>query len=379
MKVAFLSSYDPLSTKSWSGTPYYMLKALKDKNIVVDILGPVDTNFLYFLKIYKLILKLFGRNYDYSHSKLLSKVYAKKFSKKLEKLSNIDFIIAPAGSTQIAYLETEIPIIYLSDTTFDQLKNYYPNFKSQNFLNDVDASFIESKALEKAAIISFPSKWASEFCMNFYRIERKKIVEIQWGANFSEDNDLPFLGKSINSEKNIKIIFLGVDWKRKGGQVAFEAVKYLREKRKIDATLTICGCTPDTILPEWVDVVGLLNKNIAAEHQKFINLMRDADILLLPTVAECYGMVFCEAAAFGIPSVATDTGGINSIVINEETGLLIKDAFDHEQFGDALYKILSSENVYNYYSTSARKRYSANLNWNIWAEKIIELMYEYKK
>ena len=128
-----------------------------------------------------------------------------------------------------------------------------------------------------------------------------------------------------------------------------------------------------------MDVVGLLNKNIAAEHQKFINLMRDADILLLPTVAECYGMVFCEAAAFGIPSVATDTGGINSIVINEETGLLIKDAFDHEQFGDALYKILSSENVYNYYSTSARKRYSANLNWNIWAEKIIELMYEYKK
>ena len=27
MKVAFLSAYDPLSTSSWSGTPYYMLKA----------------------------------------------------------------------------------------------------------------------------------------------------------------------------------------------------------------------------------------------------------------------------------------------------------------------------------------------------------------
>ncbi|OYC83710.1 hypothetical protein RX32_00081 [Escherichia coli] len=48
MKVAFLSAYDPLSTSSWSGTPYYMLKALSKRNISIEILGPVgnDSNLL---------------------------------------------------------------------------------------------------------------------------------------------------------------------------------------------------------------------------------------------------------------------------------------------------------------------------------------------
>ncbi|WP_137463714.1 glycosyltransferase, partial [Escherichia coli] len=52
--------------------------------------------------------------------------------------------------------------------------------------------------------------------------------------------------------------------------------------------------------------------------------------LLLPTIADCYGMVFCEAAAFGLPVVATDTGGVSSIVINERTGILIKDPLDYK-------------------------------------------------
>ncbi len=43
MKVAFLSAYDPLSTSSWSGTPYYMLKALSKRNISIEILGPVNS------------------------------------------------------------------------------------------------------------------------------------------------------------------------------------------------------------------------------------------------------------------------------------------------------------------------------------------------
>lgn len=47
MKVAFLSAYDPLSTSSWSGTPYYMLKALSKRNISIEILGPVNSYMIY--------------------------------------------------------------------------------------------------------------------------------------------------------------------------------------------------------------------------------------------------------------------------------------------------------------------------------------------
>ncbi|HAG8012733.1 TPA: glycosyltransferase, partial [Escherichia coli] len=79
-----------------------MLKALSKRNISIEILGPVNSYMIYMLKVYKLILRCFGKEYDYSHSKLLSRYYGRIFGRKLKKIDGLDFIIAPAGSSQIA-------------------------------------------------------------------------------------------------------------------------------------------------------------------------------------------------------------------------------------------------------------------------------------
>ncbi|WP_258048478.1 glycosyltransferase [Escherichia coli] len=131
-------------------------------------------------------------------------------------------------------------------------------------------------------------------------------------------------------------------------------------------------------LPTWVELIDKVDKNNVDEYQKFIDVLSNADILLLPTIAECYGMVFCEAAAFGLPVVATDTGGVSSIVINERTGILIKDPLDYKHFGNAIHKIISSVETYQNYSQNARIRYNNILHWDNWAKKIIEIMYEHK-
>lgn len=377
MKVAFLSAYDPLSTSSWSGTPYYMLKALSKRNISIEILGPVNSYMIYMLKVYKLILRCFGKEYDYSHSKLLSRYYGRIFGRKLKKIDGLDFIIAPAGSSQIAFLKTTIPIIYLSDTTYDQLKSYYPNLNKKTIINDEDASLIERKAIEKATVVSFPSKWAMDFCRNYYRLDFDKLVEIPWGANLFDD--IHFASKNIIQKNSYTCLFLGVDWERKGGKTALKAIEYVRQLYGIDVRLKICGCTPNQkILPTWVELIDKVDKNNVDEYQKFIDVLSNADILLLPTIAECYGMVFCEAAAFGLPVVATDTGGVSSIVINERTGILIKDPLDYKHFGNAIHKIISSVETYQNYSQNARIRYNNILHWDNWAKKIIEIMYEHK-
>ncbi|BDZ04338.1 hypothetical protein MUTS16_54110 [Escherichia coli] len=118
------------------------------------------------------------------------------------------------------------------------------------------------------------------------------------------------------------------------------------------------------ILPTWVELIDKVDKNNVDEYQKFIDVLSNADILLLPTIAECYGMVFCEAAAFGLPVVATDTGGVSSIVINERTGILIKDPLDYKHFGNAIHKIISSVETYQNYSQNARIRYNNILHWD---------------
>lgn len=378
MKVAFLSSYDPTSTGSWSGTPYYMLSALKRHNIDVKVLGPINSLTKPFLKAFKLFLKLFGINYDYSYSSILSYEYAFRFNKILKKISDVDFIIAPAGSTQIAHLKTNIPILYLSDTTYDQLKKYYSNFNSINDSFHYQGSKIERAALNNAAIVSFPSDWAAEFCVKHYKLPESKVKKLLWGANIVEPNAHPKI-RTQDGDKSFTLLFLGVDWERKGGKVALEAVEYLRKSKNIDAKLIVCGCTPETSeLPDWVEVTGRLNKDIPSDMTIFKNVLMKSDVLLLPTIAECYGMVFCEAAAYGMPVVATNTGGISSIVVEGETGLLIDDPTDSQAFANSIYEIINNFDSYNRYSNNAFERYHSHLNWDAWAKKIIELMYDYK-
>ncbi len=375
MKVVFLSSYDPNSAKSWSGTPLYMLNALKKQNVEVVTLGPVKSRTLFFLKAVKLLLKLVNINYDYSYSKVLALEYAIIFRYKLKQVSDVDFIIAPAGSTQIAYLKTSVPIFYLSDTTYGQIKDYYENFKSLSAYSHAQGDKIEALALNNSSLVSFPSSWASNFAVKNYKLNNK-VITINWGPNI--DGDI-MTNTKIKNKKPI-ILFLGVDWKRKGGDVALASVSILRKRYLIDANLIICGCNPDSLdIPDWVNVIGKLDKDNIAEREQLISLIKSCDVLLLPTVAECYGMVFCEAAAYGMPVIASKTGGIPSIVIDDVTGKLIDDYQNPERFAEALNSILRDEEKFIEISNRAKERYFSVLNWDAWAKNVIGKMDEFIK
>lgn len=381
MKIIYLTSFNPFSAKNWSGTPRYMLESLKKQNIELITTGPIPSFSKTILKFYKLVRKFCNKDdYDYSYSKLISYEFALRLKLKINKIKDVDAIIAPAGSVQIAFLKTNIPILYLSDTTYDQLKNYYPNFRKLNSSCLQKGGFIERKALDNASIISFPSTWALDFCKDFYNIPNSKLKQILWGANINENGFCESnCYKNYKLGDTINILFIGVDWIRKGGHVAFEAVKHLRDSKKLNIKLIICGCQPDmNFIPEWVQVIGKLNKDKPEEYSLFNELLRKSNLLLLPTQAECYGMVFCEAAAYFLPVVATNTGGISSIVIDNETGILVKDPFDYVSFSEAMFEILKDEQSYQFYSSNAGIRYKKFLNWDVWAAQILETIYEYK-
>ena len=53
---------------------------------------------------------------------------------------------------------------------------------------------------------------------------------------------------------------------------------------------------------------------------QFLNILFNTHLLFVPTRADCTPIVFCEANAFGIPVITTDTGGVSSIIKNGENG-----------------------------------------------------------
>ena len=138
------------------------------------------------------------------------------------------------------------------------------------------------------------------------------------------------LGLERFARKNI--LFVGIDWHRKGGPVLLEAFRTVRRAHPT-AQLTIVGCAPNVSM-EGCRVVGRVEP---AEVAKFY---QTASVFCLPTTVEPFGIVFLEAFAHGLPIVTTNIGAIPDFVEQGRSGYMV-DCNDAVQLAHRLNDLLS--------------------------------------
>lgn len=282
-------------------------------------------------------------------------------------------IFLTGNSQCITYLKTKIPIIYLTDATFAVMLNYYPSFEKLLKINQMEGNKIEMSALLKASKIIFASDWAKNSALNDYSISSSKCITIPFGANLSkvpESDNIDFKKK----DNEINLLFLGVEWERKGGEIAIATVKELR-KREVKANLIIVGCSPPYEVNEfYIKVEGFLNKNIEKEEKKLIEIISNSDILILPTKAECAGIAFAEACAYGLPSITFDTGGISNYVVNGYNGYRINLKAREVEFANVIEEIFIDEKKLNLFRENSRRLYEDKLNWHKWLLEVDDII-----
>ena len=110
-------------------------------------------------------------------------------------------------------------------------------------------------------------------------------------------------------------------------------------------------------------IYGFLNRNIPEQQELLISLREKADIFILPTQAECAGIVFCESSAYGIPSITYDTGGIGDYVINGENGYRLPIGASGKEFARVIMDLVNSPGKLNEMRKNAKEMYSKELNW----------------
>ncbi|MES0826895.1 glycosyltransferase family 4 protein [Ruegeria sp. SCP11] len=191
----------------------------------------------------------------------------------------------------------------------------------------------ERKIYEKAAhVFTFGPK-IRNFLIEDYGIESGKVSAIGAGASVRPARPL---NTSLDRYAHRNILFVGVEWERKGGPELVEAFVKLRQ-RLPDATLTIVGCSPE-IDVEGCDVVGRLPLSEIEEY------FHRATCFCMPSRVEPFGIVFLEAMQFGLPVVSTTVGDISAIVREGETGRLVSPK-DSAGLAQALYQVLSDAKV----------------------------------
>lgn len=372
LRIAYLSASDPRDKRAWSGSLYNIYSTLQDHVGTVDILGPYSPKFPVFIgKVLHFFSQLFfKKRYDYKRSTAVSKAYGHYFDKKLKE-SNYDLIVAPAASSEIAYLKTKIPIVYISDSTLKASLNYHKALSSLTKSSEKQSLETEKRALQKSTIAALTSPWAINSAVNDFEIEKNKLLLLPFGANFANP---PEKQTAINKQKGeiCKLLFVGVSWENKGGEIAFNTLINLLNSG-IKAELTICGCIPpEKFKHDKITVIPFLNKAIKEEEQKLYHLFEEASFLILPTRFEAYGLVFCEASAYGVPSLATDTGGVSGVIKEGKNGFLFPHKDTGEGYAKKIIELWNDEAQYKALSLSCRTEYDERLNWESWATKLKE-------
>jgi glycosyltransferase involved in cell wall biosynthesis len=171
-----------------------------------------------------------------------------------------------------------------------------------------------------------------------------------------------------------RLLFIGANWEEKGADIAAGTLAELRASG-VDAELVICGCAPPKpCSQEGLTIIPFLDKNDREQRDRIGQLYRDADFFLLPTKADCYGIVFCEAAAHGVPSIAPATGGVPGAVRDGETGILLPANATKADYAKVISEVFANPAQLARLKRSCRDTYEASLNWQAWGRRVSELI-----
>ncbi len=221
----------------------------------------------------------------------------------------------------------------------------------------------------------YPSEWASRATREHYAVDPQKVRTVPFGANIEHSPSLEVVQSRKKSER-CKLFFIGVDWERKGGEIAFETLLKL-EELGIQAELIVCGCIPpDRFSHARMTVIPFLNRKDEDQRRQLENLFATSDFLFLPTRGETYGMVFCEASSFGLPSITTNTGGVSGAVKDGENGYMLSSSARGSEYAELIARIFRDDEHYAELVKSSRAAFESRLNWDAWGIAVTKLIHE---
>ena len=388
MKIAFVTPYyDPQDIRRGSGTFYYMSRELERQGCEVEYYGPIDAPEPFSTRVLRFITKrILRKRYLTYLDPAVAHSLGKELQKQLEG-SSVDLVLTNDPGVA-AGLEVEMPVVYYSDVML-------PAVISKESISKIvpyaDIPILALKyykktirqCLENVRLCVFPAQWLQDEALKL-GAKPEKIRIIPFGANIPDPGASAVESRDFfrnAAENKVRLLFVGVDWHRKGGDIALQTAELLKEQG-LDVTLDLVGVNIDD-LPSYVRCHGLLRKNNPEDWQLMDQLYRESDVFIFPSRSEGSAIVPREAAAYGLPTLAYRIEGVMSSIADGKSGVLLPPGTGAERFAREITDWLDHPERYKSLSLGAREFFEVNANWAGISERLIQeligLMETYNK
>lgn len=361
MRIVTIAEGDPTSVLTWSGIPHFASAALEavGHEIIPFRLPPLSVA----TRVADRAAMILRRTDSYDGFR---QVERRNALRKFVKREKPDLVVNFSNKLEASALAVDGSTIYVGDATVPALTDYYACFTDHQEFSYRRFVRTEASAIRAAGHVLMSSDWAAASVVADLGIDPDKVSVAPFGACLAAPAKVEVLHPD-----NTTFVWCGVDWERKGGDLAVEAVALLRS-RGYEAKLIIVGCEPPPHSQrDFVEAVGFLDKSNPEQLQKLTDIYKASLALLLPSTAEAFGMVFCEAASLARPSLAFRTGGVSSAVTDCVTGVLLEPGSQANDFADMAARMIEDKVWWRSLAFAARQRFEKTLNWASWSESLL--------
>lgn len=371
MKIIYAYEFDADDTNVQSGHPCSILTQLERRGNEVLRAFPLSqrTRYLHQWKSY--YYRRLGRTYRPDREPAYLRSLARQIERRVQNVA-ADVLVAP-GSHVVAQLRTPHPKILVADATFANVLDFYDSFTNcaPEFIRQGHDQ--DRKALANCAAAVYPSTWAAHSAIKDHGASPAKIHVIPFGGNLvPPDEATVTTWIARRGFDQLRVLFIGRDWHRKGGDTVLAACRVL-DRRSVPLRLDLVGVERAPALPTYARLHGRLDKRDPEQRRELERLLQHAHVLFVPSLAENYGMVFCEAAAFGVPSLATDVGGIPTAVRHGQTGFTLPVGTEPKVFADILEELFADPPRHQELASASLRDYHARLNWDTFGSHFLRV------
>jgi glycosyltransferase involved in cell wall biosynthesis len=378
MRIAYVYPQNAEDPAVQSGRPAALLEAFRGLGAQVKAIFPLHARPSRFALAKKLLYRLGARVHRSDRDPAYLARAAREINERLGD-SPYDLIFSP-GSELAGGIASSRRVAFCADATFAGMHGYYHDFTR------LSAEYVrmgydqEKAALKRAQLAVYPSEWAARSAINAHGADPSSVAVIPFGANLGRNNSAASVASWIEDRQPLdspRLLFVGRDWERKGGDLVVETALALRT-RGLAVTVDLVGCAPPArhrSLP-WLVSHGRLDMREPAAMQRLARLYARAHLLFVPSRAEAYGLIYAEALAHGLPVIATRTGGVSGIVQDGATGRLLALEAGPPDYVAAIEGLLRDFSNYRRVCLRCYASFSETHNWKRFTSRLLERLAE---